>query len=81
MARDFYVGVRCGLLHEARTKNGWTILAKEFGGHTIDASQKIVYRDTFQESLLSFVEWYKGALISDNGLQEVFLRKFDSLCV
>jgi len=81
IARDFYVGVRCGLLHEARTKNGWTILARESGGHTIDASQKIVYRDNVQESLLSFVEWYKGALTSDNSLQEAFLRKFDSLCV
>ena len=27
-ARDFYISVRCGLLHEARTKNGWTIWAK-----------------------------------------------------
>ena len=49
--------------------------------NTIDAGQKIVYRDNFQAGLLSFVEWYKGALRSDNALQEVFLRKFDSLCV
>jgi hypothetical protein len=35
MARDFYEGVRCGLLHEARTKNGWTIWAKDSGTHTI----------------------------------------------
>ena len=49
--------------------------------NTIDAGQKIVYRDNFQAGLLSFVEWYKGALRSDNALQEAFLRKFDSLCV
>jgi hypothetical protein len=31
-ARDFYEGVRCGLLHEARTKNGWTVWAKDRRG-------------------------------------------------
>jgi hypothetical protein len=79
-ARDFYVGVRCGLLHEARTKNGWTIWAKDTASRTIDAGNKIVYRDNFQDALLAFVEWYKGALPTDRALQEAFIRKFDSLC-
>jgi hypothetical protein len=81
IARDFYVGVRCGLLHEARTKDGWTIWAKHSSGQTIDAAQKIVYRDNFQAGLLAFVEWYRGKLPSDKGLQDAFVRKFDSLCV
>jgi hypothetical protein len=81
VARDFYEGVRCGLLHEARTKNGWMILAKNSGSQTIDANQKIIYRDNFQTALLAFVEWYKGALPSDRALQEAFIRKFDSLCL
>lgn len=80
-ARDFYEGVRCGLLHEARTKNGWTIWAKHSSCQTIDANQKIVYRDNFQSGLLKFVEWYKGELQSDGKLQEAFIRKFSSLCV
>jgi hypothetical protein len=80
-ARDFYEGVRCGLLHEARTKNGWTIWAKSHAYRTADANQKIMYRDDFQAGLLTFVEWYKDALYTDGALQEAFLRKFDSLCV
>jgi len=80
-ARDFYEGVRCGLLHEARTKNGWTIWAKDSAGQTIDANQKIVYRDNFQAGLQAFVEWYKCELPSNSALQEAFIRKFDSLCV
>jgi len=80
-ARDFYEGVRCGLLHEARTKNGWTIWAKNAGNALIDANRKIVYRNNFQEGLLTFVSWYKTALPSDRSLQEAFIRKFDSLCV
>jgi hypothetical protein len=81
-AHDFYEGVRCGLLHEARTKNGWVIWAKH-GSRIIDApgAQKILYRDDFQKALLEFVAWYKGALTSDSAIQEAFIRKFDSLCV
>jgi hypothetical protein len=80
-ARDFYEGLKCGLLHEARTKNGWTIWAKDSAPRTIDASSKIVYRDNFQHALLAFVDWFKGALLVDRALQDAFLRKFDSLCV
>jgi hypothetical protein len=81
-AHDFYEGVRCGLLHEARTKNGWVIWAKH-GGRIIEVTgaQKIVYRDDFQKALLDFVAWYKTALTSDPVTQEAFMRKFDSLCV
>jgi predicted nuclease of restriction endonuclease-like (RecB) superfamily len=45
------------------------------------ANRKIVYRDDFQRGLLSFVDWYKGALSADPARQEAFIRKFDSLCV
>lgn len=78
-AHDFYVSVRCGVLHEARTKNGWTILAKSKTSQIIDANLKIVYRDDFQAALLQFVDWYKAALPSTVALQEAFLRKFDTL--
>lgn len=81
LPHDFYVSVRCGVLHEARTKNGWTILAKSKTGQIIDSSLKVVYRDDFQGALLKFVEWYKNALPSTVALQEAFIRKFDSLCV
>jgi hypothetical protein len=81
LAHDFYVGVRCGVLHEARTKNGWMILAESETGQIIDPNLKIVYRDNFQTALLKFVRWYKTALPPTPALQETFLRKFDNLCV
>lgn len=80
LARDFYEGVRCGLLHEARTKGGWTIWAKSPAANIVSAAPKIVYRDNFHAALLEFIEWYKGALPSNRALQEAFIRKFDSLC-
>jgi hypothetical protein len=80
LAREFYKNVRCGLLHEARTKGGWTIWAKSPIGKIVSAADKIVYRDDFHCALLQFVEWHRGALVGDASLQEAFIRKFDSLC-
>jgi hypothetical protein len=80
VAQDFYENVRCGLLHEARTKNGWRIRAKDLTGAIVDANKRILFRDNFHSGLLQFIEWYKGAVTSGQLLQEAFLRKFDSLC-
>lgn len=79
-AQDFYIGVRCGLLHEARTKNGWRILAKSPAGMIADAAERIVYRDNFQEALLAYVESYGERLSQEPELQQAFIRKFDDLC-
>jgi hypothetical protein len=80
LARDFYSGVRCGLLHEARTKNGWTVWAKGPASNVIDRNKRIVYRDNFQSALEEFVASYGVSLSTDATLQEAFIRKFDSLC-
>jgi hypothetical protein len=79
-AMNFYINIRCGLLHEARTKGGWTVWAKSPNNSLISQREKIVYRDNFQEALLTFVDWYKNALPGDSALQQAFIRKFDSLC-
>lgn len=79
-ARDFYEGVRCGLLHEARTKNGWTIRAKGPKGSALNVQGKIIYRDNFQNAILEFIDWYEEALRTDIAVQQAFIRKFNSLC-
>lgn len=80
LAKDFYVSVRCGLLHEARTKGGWLIHAGNSSPAMVDRTQRILYRDKFQRALLDLIGWYEGAIQTDRLLQEAFLRKFDSLC-
>lgn len=80
LAEDFYANVRCGVLHEARTKNGWKIRADGPPGTIVDPMLRLVFHKNFQAALLEFVEWYKSALASDRPLQEAFLRKFNSLC-
>jgi hypothetical protein len=80
LALDFYAGVRCGLLHEARTKAGWKVWAKGPNAAVIDRARRIVYRDNFQDALETFIASYANTLPSDTTLQDAFVRKFDDLC-
>lgn len=85
VAGDFYSNVRCGLLHEARTKGHWLIRAKDKDGSgaLIDVTnpkEKIVYRDNLQDAFDKFVKWYREELQSNAELQRAFIRKFDDLC-
>jgi len=81
IARDFYVNVRCALLHEARTKGGWRIHADDPMGQkrVIDSVNKIVYRNDFQAALLAFINDYGMQLQANIDYQEAFIRKFNSL--
>lgn len=79
-AEDFYASVRCGLLHEARTKNGWRIWAANATGIVADIKQKILYRDNFQTDLLSYLHAYELQLPRDTALQKAFIRKLNNLC-
>ena len=79
-AEDFYSNVRCGLLHEARTKNGWRILARDTSGMVADVINRIVYRDNFQEALLAYISNYGKRLPHEPLLKKAFIRKFNILC-
>ena len=76
-AKEFYSNVRCALLHEARTKDGWRIWAD--GQVPVDCQRKIVYRDSLQAAVLSYIHDYGVALTIDIALQQAFVRKFDDL--
>jgi hypothetical protein len=80
LAKDFYESIRCGLLHEARTKNGWRIRDWSANGSMIDISNKIVYRDNFHAAITEYIKWYRKELRADQLRQEAFVRKFDHLC-
>ena len=79
-ARDFYVGVRCGLLHEARTKNVWLIRANGLTNVVANVKDKVVYRNNFHSALVEYVRAYGELLKTDHLLQQAFVRKFDDLC-
>jgi hypothetical protein len=78
-AEDFWAGVRCGLLHEARTKNGWRIWGHALHNQIVDVANRILDRDNFQAALLDYIDDYGVRLPTDAALQAAFIRKFDSL--
>jgi hypothetical protein len=80
-ATAFYECVRCGLLHEARTKDGWKIWARSPNAKPIDANTKTVFRDDLQTAFEKFLQAYQTDLFNSAELQAAFIRKFDSLCV
>jgi len=80
LASSFYVGVRCGMLHEARTKDGWRIHGEDQQGRIVDEASKILFRNGFQRALLDVVSDCIATLPHDESRQAAFLRKYDRLC-
>lgn len=80
LAEEFYRNIRCGLLHEAQTKNGWRIWADDPNHRIVDGVSKIVFRNNLYAALVSCVEQYREDLSTNHLLQEAFIRKIDSLC-
>lgn len=88
---DFYKYVRCGLMHEARTKENWHITAtpsstsvkteKKF--ITLDSGKIKIYRTVLHYRLLDYLTEYKTDLQSDTKkgeqLRKFFARKLDDL--
>ncbi len=80
-AKEFYASIRCGLLHEASTKNGWKIWGKSDSGKEIICFEsKIVFRDDFEDAIKEYIDLYRKELVRSKELQQAFIRKFDSLC-
>lgn len=79
IAGEFYVNIRCGLLHEASTKGGWRIEAKSPQGTFINKFNKIVYRDNFEEAIRKYIANFGVELESSKERQKAFVTKFNSL--
>jgi hypothetical protein len=80
LANAFYTEVRCAVLHEARTKGKWVIMAKN-PSLIVDSNERILYRDNFQEAIIQFTSDYRSKVPHDVELQKAFIRKFDHLCI
>jgi hypothetical protein len=84
---DFYKSVRCGLLHETQTKNGWKIWAD---GVDKSIDNKVIYRNNFQRDIEKVIVNYKNAItkgiefkiegISTKELRDNFKSKFNHIC-
>ena len=86
-ADDFYKNVRCALLHEACTKNGWLINTTRCipGNHNViekslSTGKKRIFRDILNQKLKDFLIDFEERLKVDHKLRLNLARKIDSLC-
>jgi len=73
-ADDFYRSVRCGILHQAETTNGWRIRRK---GSMFDPGAKTINATQFHHELEEVLSWYCNTLKQSDWDSEVWrnLRK------
>lgn len=84
-ANGFFDNIRCGLLHEAATKE--TSKINNAPAHDMivlfeqdDPSNMRIYRENFYKAILTFIEGYKSELLINRELQINFVRKMDDIC-
>jgi hypothetical protein len=80
LASDFYYNVRCSLLHEAATRNGWVIRVDTARLIEKDGDKKVLNRCLFIGSVKKYIKSYKQELLKDNERKKAFIRKMDSIC-
>jgi len=80
--KDFYNSVRCGLLHETQTKNGWKIKVGENLVYEEKDSEKIIYREAFQHAIEEQILEYKDdIIIKGNSILRInFRAKLNHIC-
>lgn len=78
----FYRDVRCGLVHEARTKGGWKISSQKSSGQLVSESPGTLtlFRTAIVPSLEEYFDDYRVRLGAKAETQNAFIRKFDHLC-
>lgn len=82
LADSFYTGVRCSLLHDASTCDGWVINIEGHEMITVNGGKKILNRSLFISAIEQYVMDYKLQLLlpERNDLREAFVRKFNGIC-
>jgi len=82
LVNSFYSDVRCGLLHEARTKGGWLISTEESGGNLVrrEDGRITLFRNELISALKIYFADYRTRLLKVAETQHAFFTKFDYLC-
>lgn len=77
---DFYSNIRCGILHQAETKNAWRILLKD---ELLNSDEKAINARLFVESLEKSFEKYIANLQSkdwEDKLWQHAIKKLKNIC-
>ena len=75
LPNDFYESVRCGILHNAETKNGWTITRKK-GAIYFDPKTKVINATKFANRLKAVLSDYKKTLLKSDFDKDIVWDNF-----
>jgi hypothetical protein len=80
LATDFYENVRCALLHEAATRNGWKIRINTKVLVEKCNESHILNRTIFVEDIKHYMCHYKAELLGSVELKKAFIQKLNLIC-
>lgn len=80
LATNFYENVRCALLHEAATRNGWKIRTNTTSLVEKRNGSLILNRVLFVDAIKQYMRNYKAELLKSENLKKAFIQKLDSIC-
>jgi hypothetical protein len=82
---EFYKNIRCGILHQGETKNGWKI--RRDSDDVFDFARRVINADLFSKTLKNSLETYHDELVAaewDSELWDNFrvkMRKIIKNCI
>lgn len=80
LADDFYKNVRCSLVHEAMTRNGWKIRINTNMLVVTEGEIKIFNRFYFLELMIEYIKEYREQTIISKVQKNAFLCKMKCIC-
>jgi len=80
LAEDFFKNVRCALLHEAMTRNGWTIRIDTDVLVEQKGNGKTLNRFFFLDNLKSYIKGYRVEVLGNKERKNAFIRKMNCIC-
>lgn len=80
LATDFYKNIRCALLHEAMTRNGWVIRVDTNSLIEQEKDIKTLNRGLFLIYIGKYIKNYRNIVINSKKRKKLFIRKMDCIC-
>jgi hypothetical protein len=82
MAEEFYVKIRCGILHSAQTKTKGILTVDRQSPIEFQNGVLYVSVDGFSDCLMQYFEEYKRKILNNDNqtLRENFIRKMNYIC-
>jgi hypothetical protein len=80
LAKEFYENVRCAILHEAATRNGWIVRIDTDKLIVKQGGKIVINRALFVQEIEAYIKRYKEELMQNTDLKHAYIRKFNSIC-